>query len=239
MSESGPNPFESPEKEPAQSAQEILKLEIDKVLDEYFLLLSRRGLEKDENDLYKDIDEKRQELVDLTQKLDGQIESDELFSNKLDTQLDLAEKGIEIGKEKLDGKDNIEDIMTNMRAYGEELKKLDIALNNIKGTIEKKDEEKEELETLIFELKTMINSFIKIGEEIQRLITSLDVDNKQELVQRQVSTMNRAFHFIAGIQDTDKTIENKDKLNNLKTHFYKHFDETMHFYEELRDLKNK
>jgi hypothetical protein len=222
---------------PGQSAQEVLRSEVDSALDDYLLLLSRRGLDKNRARLDEEINNKRQLLIELTQRLNGQLEQDDVFSEKVDVQLDLAEKGIEIGKRELeardDGRDNIEAIMTDMEEYDNQLRRVDEVLDSISGILENKDTEKEGTEVLIFELKTMIRAFMSIGGEIQRLLVSLKVDNKAELIQRQIGIMN---DVVGSIKNFDETSKDKDKLNKMKEHFYTHFDEALLFYEDLRDL---
>ncbi|MFA5126680.1 MAG: hypothetical protein WC465_01595 [Patescibacteria group bacterium] len=226
-----------------QSAKEILKREIDEALDDYFLLLSRRGLDKhSRNQLEEDIKHKRQLLIQLTQQLNARSELDDAFSGQIETQLGLAEKGIETGREKLrarpDGLDNVEAIIADMKIYSDELNKVDLALGRVGETLKSRSaekEEKEEIENLIIELKIMINAFMKIGGEIQRLILSLKVDDKAELVRRQLKMVNDA---VQAIKNFDETSKDKNELNKIKEHFYEHFDEILLFYEELRDLKN-
>lgn len=228
--------FDNTDKEPGQGAQEILRNDIDAALDDYFILLSRRGLDKDRAQLDKDIQDKRQILIQLAQQLDSQLELDDLFSEQINIQLGLAEKGIEIGKKELadrtDGLDNVEAIIADMRAYSDALNRVDLSLDSIKGTLEGNQVEKQEVEELVFELKTMIKAFMKLGGEIQRLILALKVDDKGALVQKQLKIMN---NVVQAIKNFDEISDDKDELNRIRKHFYEHFDEALHFYEELRD----
>jgi len=229
--------FDNLENSNGQSAQEILRNQIDEALDDYFLLLSKRGLDQDRTQLDRDIQDKRKLLIQLTQRFSSQLELDDAFSEQINIQLGLAEKSIEIGKAELgartDGRDNVEAIIAEMRAYSDELNRIDLALDTIKGTLENKQAEQQETEELVFELKTMIKAFMKLGGEIQKLILTLKVDNKNELVQRQLQIMN---DVVQAIKNFDEISKDRNELNKIKEHFYEHFDEALHFYEELRDL---
>jgi hypothetical protein len=234
---SEPNPFDNAEKPPVSPTQETLRSDMDSVLDEYFLLLSRKGLDKDQVNLDEEIQNKRKVLIELSQELNGQEELDHAFSEKVDAQLDRAEKGIDTGKQELktreDGKDNVEAIIADMEEYAEQFRRVDGVLDTIKDTLESKDPEKDEVEALIFELKTMIKSFMNIGAEIQKLFLALEVNNKRELNQRFTTIVNGV---VSAIKNFDETDRDKNKLDKMKKHFYTHFDEALHLYEELRDL---
>jgi hypothetical protein len=228
--------FDNMDSQPGKSTQEVLRQNIDTALDDYFMLLSRRGLDEDRAKLDRNIQDKRQLLIQLSQQLDSQLELDDTFSEQINIQLGLAEKGIETGRQELtartDGLDNVEAIIADMRAYMDMLNRVDLSLDSIKDTLENKQIERQEIEELVFELKTMIKAFMKLGGEIQRLILLLKVDNKEALVQRQLRIMN---DVVQAIKNFDEISKDKDELNKIKGHFYEHFDEALHFYEELRD----
>ncbi|MBT6691261.1 hypothetical protein HOB10_02940 [Candidatus Parcubacteria bacterium] len=222
--------FDNIENQPGQLAQEVLRNNIDSALDDYSVLLKRRVEGQVDEKLEQQIQEQRQNLIQLSQQLDSQLELDDVFFERVSELLEVADKGIEIGRKELqdrsDGKSNIEAIISDMREYANQLARIDAQLLNV-------DTDSTESEEIILELKTMIRAMTSMAGEIQRVILSLEREDKADLIRRQVKIMNDLVSAIKHFDELDKDI---NKLKKIREHFYKHFDEAIFFYEELKDL---